>query len=186
MRFVDEFRDGDLGAAVARRDPRVRRGGSALQADGGVRRPHPLHLQVRFGPQSAWGSTLRTLLWTRVTLVVPPFTDLDVAASRYLDSLDGGDVPLELLFSGTVFYSAAGGMLQAARIPWEQGAEYRLPVRVWREALDRHFPDSAWLRVRKATFDRLATHKAANALPTWDAALEALFPDADEEAGWTR
>src|ERR687886_2354607 len=26
-----------------------------------------------FGPAPSWGATLRTLLWTRTTLVVPPF-----------------------------------------------------------------------------------------------------------------
>ena len=32
---------------AGRRDPLARRTGSSLQGDGGVRRPHPLHLQVR-------------------------------------------------------------------------------------------------------------------------------------------
>src|SRR3954447_11132916 len=101
-----------------------------------------------FGPPEAWGTTLRTLLWTRTTLVVPPFTgstvvaldvpcsyDLEVVASRYFDALDGGEVPLEFLFSGSIFFSGEQGQLQAVRIPWEREAEYRLPVRVWRETL---------------------------------------------------
>src|SRR5688572_29410550 len=77
-----------------------------------------------FGPQAGWGSTLRTLLWTRTTLVVPPFTgattaalavpcsyDMEVLASKYFDALEDGEVPLEFLFSGTVFYAGAGGLL---------------------------------------------------------------------------
>jgi hypothetical protein len=143
-----------------------------------------------FGPVKDWGSTLRTLLWTRATLVVPPFTgstvielhvacsyDMEVTASRYLDALADGEVPLEFLFSGTVFYAGEGGQLQAARISWEQEAEYRLPVRVWRETMDRHFPDSAWLRLPKGSFDRLCAYKARNALATWDDVVDSLLDE---------
>src|SRR3954447_26924321 len=141
-----------------------------------------------FGPAAAWGTTLRTLLWTRTTLVVPPFTgstvvaldvpcsyDLEVVASRYFDALEGGEVPLEFLFSGSIFFAGEGGQLQAVRIPWEREAEYRLPVRVWRETLEAHFRDTAWLRVRKDSFDRLAAFKARNALATWEDALDTLL-----------
>ena len=47
MRFVDEFRDAELGPRAGRRDPRHRRAGPPLQAHGGLRRPHALDLQVR-------------------------------------------------------------------------------------------------------------------------------------------
>jgi hypothetical protein len=141
-----------------------------------------------FGPVKDWGSTLRTLPWTRITLVVAPFTgstvvplnvpcsyDLEVLASAYIDALGDGDVPLEFLFSGTVFFAAAGGQLQAARISWERDAEYRLPVRVWRETMEHHFRDTAWLRLRKDAFDRLRAYKARHALATWEDAVEALL-----------
>lgn len=147
-----------------------------------------------FGPVSTWGSTLRTLLWTRATLVVPPFSgatvvdlpiactyDLDVIAARYFAALQDGVVPLELLFSGTVFYTGAGGMLQTARISWEQEASYRLPVSVWRETMDHHFPGSAWLRLQRSAYDRLCAYKARNAFATWDDAIAALVPDRGPE-----
>jgi hypothetical protein len=140
-----------------------------------------------FGPVRDWGTTLRSLLWTRATLVVPPFTgettvdldlpcsyDLEVAASRYLDALPGGDVPLELLFSGSVFY-AEDGRLQTVRLSWEKEAEYALPVRVWKETMERYFNGTAWLRLRKDSFDRLSAFKSRNALATWDDALDALL-----------
>jgi Family of unknown function (DUF6084) len=141
-----------------------------------------------FGPVKDWGATLRTLLWTRVTLVVAPFTgstvvplhvpcsyDLEVLASTYFDALPDGDVPLEFLFSGTVFFAAPGGLLQAARISWERDAEYRLPVRVWRETMEHHFRDTAWLRVRKDAFDRLRAYKSRNALASWEDTIGALL-----------
>jgi Family of unknown function (DUF6084) len=141
-----------------------------------------------FGAVAGWGATLRTLLWTRTTLVVPPFSgstvvdlpvvctyDLDVAASRYFQALADGEVPLELLFSGAVFYSNASGALQTVRIPLSTEAQFRLPVRVWRETMDHHFPGSTWLRLDRDAYDRLAAFKSRNALPTWEAALDALL-----------
>jgi hypothetical protein len=151
-----------------------------------------------FGRPTDWGRTLRTLLWTRMTTVVPPFRDsttvelavpcsydLEVAASRYFDALSDGTVPLEFLFSGTVFSGdGPGGGLQARRISWEQDAEYALPVAIWKETLERYFAGTAWLRVSKERFDRLAAFKARHALASWDDALDALL--VGEEAGtWT-
>jgi predicted alpha-1,6-mannanase (GH76 family) len=81
-------------------------------------------------------------------------------------------VPLEFLFSGTVFY---GAPLQAARISWDSEAEYRLPVRVWKETMERHFRDTAWLRLRKERFDRLADYKSRRALATWEDVIDELL-----------
>ncbi len=141
-----------------------------------------------FGTPDRWSTTLRTLLWTRATLVVPPFSDstrvtlpvacsydLEVNAASYLSGLQDGEVPLELLFSGSVFYTGPGGMLQTVRISWDREAEYRLPVRVWREAMDRHFPDAAWLRLGRPTFDRLRAYKAEHGCRTLEDALERLM-----------
>jgi hypothetical protein len=140
-----------------------------------------------FGPVADWGTTLRTLLWTRTTVVVPAFSgrtvvdldvpcsyDLEVAASRYMDALSDGEVPLEFLFSGSVFYSGEDGELQTTRLSWESEAEYRLPVRVWKETMERYFRGTAWVRLSKESFDRLSAYKSRNALATWDDALDAL------------
>jgi Family of unknown function (DUF6084) len=141
-----------------------------------------------FGTPDRWRDTLRTLPWTRLTVVVPPFRggtvvelpvvctyDLEVSAASYFAALEGGEVPLELLFSGTVFYSGADGRLQAERIAWTKEATYSLPVSAWREAMDRHFPGSAWLRLSRETYDRLRAYRARNAFPGWDDAMNALL-----------
>jgi hypothetical protein len=156
-----------------------RRGYGAAESD---------RLLELFGTPDRWSTTLRTLLWTRTTVVVPPFTgatsvdvdvactyDLEVTASRYFAALEEGEVPLELLFSGTVFFAGADGRLQAARIPWDHEVEYNLPVSVWREAMDRHFHGAAWLRLGRPAFDRLCAYKARHAFESWDAAVEALL-----------
>jgi Family of unknown function (DUF6084) len=155
------------------------------------RRPYDAAAHERlfelFGPTENWGKSLRTLLWTRTTLVVPPFADaavvdldipcsydLEVLASRYFDALGDGDVPLEFLFSGTVF---TGAPLQVTRISWEKEAEYRLPVGVWKETLDRHFRGTAWLRLGKPAFDRLSAYKSRHALASWDEAIDGLLEE---------
>ncbi len=145
-------------------------------------------LQDLFGTPERWSSTLRTLQWARLTLVVPPFSgstlvelpvpcsyDLEVVAAAYLSALEQGEVPLELLFSGTVFYTDEEGRLQATRISWESDASYSLPVSVWRETMDRHFPGSAWLRLSRENVDRLRAYRAREALPGWDAVVERLL-----------
>lgn len=144
-----------------------------------------------FGRPEQWSSTVRSLLWTHASAQVPPFTgstvvelivpvtyDFEVAGARYLHALEEGEVPLELLFSGTIFYSEPSGRLQVASIAWDREADYRMPVSVWRETMDVYFPDSAWLRLRRDAFDRLAAYKAERALPTWEAAVEALVEEA--------
>ena len=150
------------------------------------------HLAELFGPPGRWGDTLKSLLWGRTTLVVPAFTDrtvvempvpctydFDVIASKYLDALEGGEVPLELLFSGTVFYSGGTG-LQAEQIPWDREAQFRLPVRLWREMMQQYFPNSAWLRLRKDVFDRLYRYRVGRALNTWEETVERLLAAGEE------
>lgn len=141
-----------------------------------------------FGTADRWGSTLATLPWVRTSTAVPPFSgstvlelpvacsyDLEVAASKYFNGLEDGEVPLEFLFSGSVFYSGADGRLQTTRLTWESEAEFELPVATWRAAIERHFPGAAWLRLDRETFDRLYEFKAERSLPSWEAAIEALF-----------
>jgi hypothetical protein len=50
-----------------------------------------------------------------------------------------------------------------------------MPVQAWKEAMELHFPASAWLRVNAEVFDRLVAYKARRALPTWDATLSELL-----------
>ena len=147
-----------------------------------------------FGEAHRWGDTLRNLLWTRATLVVPPFDgstvvdlvvpctyDFDVAAAKYLAGLHDGDIPLELLFSGTVFYVGAAGAIQINRISWNAEAAHRLPVRVWRETMDHYFPNAAWLRLHRDAFERLVAFRARNALTSWEAVVAALLEGREAE-----
>jgi hypothetical protein len=141
-----------------------------------------------FGPPDQWGRTLHSLLWTHATVMVGPFDgatmvalpipctyDFDVAAAKYLHALRDGNVPLELLFSGAVFAPGADGRLQITQIASDCEASFALPVALWREAVARTFGDTAWLRLDRATFDRLYAYRARHVLGTWEATIEALL-----------
>ena len=78
-----------------------------------------------------------------------------------------------MLFSGTVFVATEQGF-SVELVPWSAEASYRMPVSVWRELVDAHFPGSAWLRCSRETLDALSAYKARHALPTWDATLTEL------------
>jgi Family of unknown function (DUF6084) len=142
-------------------------------------------LRELFGSPEQWGRSLQSLHWTNLSVQVPAFSgstlvdllvtctyDLEVTATKYLSGLDEGEVPLEFLFGGTVFY---GEPLQVRPIPWNAEAEYRLPVPVWREMMDQFFPNSAWLRLDRETFGRLHAYRARNAYLSWDDTFEALL-----------
>ena len=147
-----------------------------------------------FGEPARWGDTLRTIVWTHVSVLVPGFSgrtevdlpvpctyDFEVAAAKYFHALEDGEVPLRFLFSGTVFAKGENGF-NVHQVPWEKEAAYRLPVRVWRDLMDMYFPGSAWIRLRRDSFDALHQFKGQHALPTWDDAIDALLERAAEKA----
>jgi hypothetical protein len=153
-----------------------------------------------FGEPARWGQTLKSLLWTMTSVQVPGFRaqtvvdlaipctyDFEVVSAKYFDALQDGSIPLELLFSGTVFYVGEVG-LQAEQIGWDKEAHFSLPVQVWKDVIRLYFPNTAWLRVHKDTFDRLNHYRMRNALPTWEAALDRLLSASEnqQETAWTR
>lgn len=163
-----------------------------------TRRAYPERAQERlvevFGHPEQWGRSLRALPWVNTSLQVPAFVDatvvempvtctydFEVTAAKYLHALEDGEIPLVVLFSGTVFYAGAGGGLRVAQVPWEKEAEHRLPVSVWREMMERHFGDSAWLRLRRDSFDRLYSFKTSRGLATWEDAVDALVRESEAE-----
>ena len=144
-----------------------------------------------FGDPSRWAETVKPIQLASVSVMVSGFTavtevdlpvpctyDLEVSSARYLHGLDDGTVPLILLFSGTVFVATEEGFT-VELVPWSAEASYRMPVAVWRELVDAHFPGSAWLRCSRDTLDALSGFKARHALPTWDATLNALLAAAE-------
>jgi hypothetical protein len=146
-------------------------------------------LRDLFGEPDRWSQTLRSLLWTHVSVHVPAFSgtvmvdlpvpctfDFNVAAAKYFHALQDQDVPLCFQFSGTIFYAAGNGALQIEQIGWDKEARFRLSSQVWRDMMDHYYPDSAWLRLRRDAFDRLYDYKRREGMATWEEAIESLLP----------
>lgn len=145
-------------------------------------------LRDLFGEKQRWGETVHSMLWVHSSAQVPAFDDevmidlpvpcsfdFNVAATKYFYGLDSDEVPLTLLLSGTIFYRDDDGRLQMDQIPWSKEADFRLPVRLWRELIDQYYPDSAWLRLDRAAFDALARYKRDHGFTSWEQALHALL-----------
>jgi hypothetical protein len=154
-----------------------------------TRRKYDANEQIRlldlFGEPERWGQTLRNMLWTHASVVVPRFTgsvladipvpctfDFNVAATKYFHGVTSGDLPLCFQFSGTVFYQKEGEALQVAPISWDKEAKYRLPLKVWKDLMDVYYPNSAWLALQRDTFEKLYQYKMRKGIPTWEEALE--------------
>jgi hypothetical protein len=146
-----------------------------------------------YGEPERWSKTLRNLLWTHASVVVPSFQgetvvdlhvpctfDFNVAATKYFGGLSTGDVPLCFQFSGTVFYAPTCGDLQVGPISWDQEARFKLPVALWRGMMDAYYPNTAWVCLRRDVFDRLNQYKMQHGIPTWEQVMEEML--AEEEA----
>ena len=146
-------------------------------------------LRDLFDEPSRWGQTLKNLLWTHASIVVPSFKgttladvpvpctfDFNVAATKYFEGLSNGEVPICLQFSGTVFYANPDDTLQVAPISWDKEARFKLPIQVWRDMMESYYPNSAWLCLHKDAFDRLYQYKVRHGIPTWEEVLESIIP----------
>jgi len=116
-------------------------------------------LAALFAEPARWATTLRPFLWQHASaqfgaftgtavaeILLPCSLDFSLAATQYCDALGQGDLPLQLLFAGTVFYAADFGVA-AQPIAHDLEARYSLPLSLWHDAMDRHYPDRARLRV---------------------------------------
>jgi Family of unknown function (DUF6084) len=137
-----------------------------------------------FGKPERWSRTVRPLLWLNTSIAAPGFTgsalvdlqlpctfDFNVAATKYFHALNCGEIPLCVMFSGTVFYQGEDGALQVAQVPWDREANFRLPIAIWKEMMEMYFPNTAWLCLRRDAFEQLYNYKVRHGLPTWEQAI---------------
>jgi hypothetical protein len=148
-----------------------------------------------FGTPERWSRTVKPLLWMNTTVAVPGFTgsvlvdlqlpctfDFNVASTKYFHALEVGDIPLCVMFSGTVFYQGASDTLQVAQVPWDREANFRLPISIWKEMMDMHYPNSAWLNLRRDVFEQLYDYKVRHGIPTWEEAITRALAGDEVEA----
>ena len=151
-------------------------------------------LRELFDDPSRWGDTLRPMTWANLSVNIPAFQgstvypltlpctfDLNVASAKYFLGIDGGDVPLTFLFSGSVFHDAGQGTLQVAPISWNKEARFRLPVDTWKSLLDLHYPNAICLNLRRDVFDELYRFKMTHGLATFDETIERMLAAAEQK-----
>ena len=182
---IDEMSGDDIHAIMLRCQVRIeaqRRRYSDTEA---------ARLRELFGETDRWGETLKPLHFTIVSLMVPSFRgsgtvdvmvpctyDFDVIAAKYLHALDEGEIPLLLMFSGTIFRKGESGFT-VEQVPWHKETSCKVPVPVWRAMMDHYFPNSGWIRIRRDTLDALQRFKVDRAMTNWDQALDALLAEAE-------
>jgi hypothetical protein len=150
-------------------------------------------LRDLFGEPERWSQTLRNLLWTNTSAVIPQFNgvttvdlqvpctfDFSVATTKYFNGLADGDIPVLLMFSGTVFYADPEGALRVAPIAWDKETTFRLPLKVWKDMMDAYYPNSAWLCLRRDIFEQLYQYKVRHGIPTWEQAIETILAQTEE------
>jgi hypothetical protein len=160
-----------------------RRGYSAEEAAGVI---------DQFGERPRWKETLKPFLWTFASTMVGGFSgekdfdlpipctyDYEVTASKYLHAVREGEVPIRLLFSGTVFTRGESGF-SVEQIAWDLEAEHRLPVATWTQLMAHFYPNAGWLRLHHETIAALARYKGEHGLLTWDEVAQALLDRASE------
>lgn len=147
-----------------------------------------------FGESSRWGTTLHPFVWAHLdttvgrwsgeTVIDVPMActyDFEVTGSKYLHALGpDGEVPVVLLFSGTVFTCGEHGFA-AEPVPWDLEGEHRLPVAEWQAMMDRYYPGDGWLRMPRPTIDALRRYRSRQALPSWEQTIAALLKEAGED-----
>jgi hypothetical protein len=146
-----------------------------------------------FGAPERWATTTHSFLWAELGVLVPAFTgttafrlpiqcnyDLELAATKYLYSLPGDDVPLTFNFTGTIFYRGEGGKMQIIKVPWECSARYAMPIATWREMIEHYYSGTGWVALHDDTLESLSRRKAVRGLHSFDATVAQLLREAAE------
>jgi hypothetical protein len=97
-----------------------------------------------------------------------------------MHALRDGTIPLQFLFSGTVFTHGERGFA-VQQVPWDREDRYDLPVSVWHDLMDHHYPNSGWLRLHRDTLDALAAYKSEHGMLGFDDAITALINQTSRE-----
>jgi hypothetical protein len=155
--------------------------------------PESERLTELFGVPTQWSRSLGPVTWCEPAVNVGAFDefaefavtlpcsyDFDVSGAKYLAALDDGDIPIDVLPSGMMFFPAADGRLQTARVPWTDDIAARVPVAVWREAVDCAFPDTAWIRIGRPALAALQAYRSRHGFTAWEPMFAALLGNARE------
>lgn len=148
-------------------------------------------LTAQFGERERWGQTLKPFFWatvgtmvtsfeesTEIDIQVPLTYDWELASTKFLHGVETGEVPINMLFNGTVVSKGATGF-SIEPVPWNKESRYGVPAAIWRNTMDIYFPGTAWIRTSRDTIDKLERFRTIRGLTTWERTFDVLV----EEAG---
>lgn len=152
-------------------------------------------LLAQFGERERWGQTLKPFLWTTVGTLVTAFTestevdvqvpctyDFELGSTKFLHAVETAEVPLNLLFGGTIFSKGESGFT-VEPVPWNKEARFGMPAGIWRAVMDIYFPGTGWMRVQRETLDKLERFRTIRGLATWERTFDALLEESDAPNG---
>ena len=109
-------------------------------------------LLAQFGERERWGQTLKPFFWATVGTMVTQFTesveidiqvpltyDWELASTKFLHAIETGEVPVNLLFNGTIISKGESGF-SIEPVPWNKEARFGVPAGIWRAVMDIYFP----------------------------------------------
>ena len=147
-----------------------------------------------FGEPERWSQTLRSTLWTHVKYErsrLHRFDDGRPASPLLVRLQHRGHEVFPRARSGR---SAARPAVQRDRVLPAPGTRRAgradslgkggaLPAAgaVWKQVVDQHYPNTAWLALRRDIFDRLHEYKMRHSIPTWEQAFEQLLAQVGQE-----
>ena len=117
---------------------------------------------------------------TTVALPLDCTYDFEVTAAKYLHALRDGALPLQFLFSGTIFVKSERGF-SVQQVSWDCEDRYNMPVSAWRHLMAQHYPNSGWVRLNHDTVTALAHYKSSRGLLDLDHAVTELLAVASRQ-----
>jgi hypothetical protein len=152
-------------------------------------------LTAQFGERERWGQTLKPFFWATVGTMVTAFDesieidiqvpltyDWELASTKFLHGVETGEVPVNLLFNGTVVSKGDSGFV-IEPVPWNKEARFGVPAGIWRATMDIYFPGTAWLRTARDTMDKLERFRTIRGLTSWERTFDVLIDEAREPNG---
>ena len=148
-------------------------------------------LLAQFGERERWGQTLKPFLWTTVGTMVTAFTestevdvqvpctyDFELGSTKFLHAVETAEVPLNLLFGGTIFSKGESGFT-VEPVPWNKESRFGMPAAIWRAVMDLYFPGTGWIRLQREMLDKLERFRTIRGLPSWERTFDTLLEEAD-------
>ncbi len=152
-------------------------------------------LLAQFGERDRWGQTLKPFYWATVGSMVTAFTesveidiqvpltyDWELASTKFLHAVETGDVPVNLLFNGTIISKGESGF-SIEPVPWNKESRFGVPAGLWRAVMDIYFPGTGWIRTDRSTIDKLERFRSIRGLTSWERTFDVLVEEADEPNG---